>query len=298
MSKKNRWRLPLIACASLLIGTTAFIIPSGSVSKDFHNRQEIETYSQHSQLQWDWALSSLAPYSFHGNESVLDIGCGEGKITAEISRRVPQGRVVGIDISPAMINFASSHYSRSVYRHLLFMQGDATQNPFSDQFDLVVSFCAMQFIEDQKAVVEGIKNALSPGGKALLVMPETYAYNLSPVSERLAKKEKWVRYFDELNVPIRHYKSVQDYKQILEEVGLQALSIKSIMIDDLFDSRESLVQWILTISSFAKALPQELQRQFAEEVADGMLTECPAPNADGSLLLRSPKLEVWLQKSV
>ncbi|MBS0656586.1 MAG: methyltransferase domain-containing protein [Verrucomicrobia bacterium] len=294
--QKQGW-LPLASFISLFVGIIAFLLISSVTSKDFHSKNEVKKYTLYSKLQWDWALSSLESYHFNGNESVLDLGCGEGKITAELARRVPAGRVIGLDISPAMINFASSRYPRSEYRNLLFMQADATKNPFNEQFDLIVSSCALHFIEDQKTVVAGIKQALSLGGRALLVMPEAYPYNLSPVSERLAQSERWQPYFEQLNVPLRYYKSAYEYEQIVKEAGFKVLSIKSIPIDDQFKNRDTLVEWILTISSFAKALPQELQRQFAEEAADGMLTECPPPCVDGTVILRSPKLEVWVMKN-
>jgi trans-aconitate methyltransferase len=52
----------------------------------------------------------LALLDLKGAEQILDIGCGNGKIRAEIAARVPKGSVVGVDPSREMIAFTSSHY--------------------------------------------------------------------------------------------------------------------------------------------------------------------------------------------
>ncbi|HEX4997715.1 MAG TPA: class I SAM-dependent methyltransferase [Terriglobia bacterium] len=71
-------------------------------------------YAQNSQGQFGWAIGNLSRLALEGTESVLDVGCGDGKITVEIARRAPQGRALGIDQSAQMIALArSSHRVRS-----------------------------------------------------------------------------------------------------------------------------------------------------------------------------------------
>ena len=59
-------------------------------------------YSRISSLQAAMAKEVLALLDLNGSERILDVGCGEGKITAEIASRVPRGSVVGIDPSHDM----------------------------------------------------------------------------------------------------------------------------------------------------------------------------------------------------
>jgi trans-aconitate 2-methyltransferase len=47
-----------------------------------------------------------------GDEHVLDVGCGDGKVTAEIARAVPRGSATGVDASPEMIAFAQKPFRR------------------------------------------------------------------------------------------------------------------------------------------------------------------------------------------
>ena len=60
-------------------------------------------YHKNSSEQQKWGLELLNKIAFSGNERVLDIGCGDGKLTMEIANRVRHGSVLGIDKSEDMI---------------------------------------------------------------------------------------------------------------------------------------------------------------------------------------------------
>ena len=60
---------------------------------------DAKDYAKNSQNQFQWAQELIPKLKLVGNEALLDIGCGDGKITAEISKCLPEGRAVGIDSS-------------------------------------------------------------------------------------------------------------------------------------------------------------------------------------------------------
>ena len=65
-------------------------------------------YAANSAPQEAWARELIRRLNFSGNESVLDVGCGDGKITAALTQMVRRGNVLGLDASPEMIRFARS----------------------------------------------------------------------------------------------------------------------------------------------------------------------------------------------
>ncbi len=77
-----------------------------------------EEYARISGLQKMMAAEALSLLTFAGSERILDVGCGEGAITAEIAARVPQGTVVGIDPSRDMIRFARAHFPSAAHANL------------------------------------------------------------------------------------------------------------------------------------------------------------------------------------
>jgi trans-aconitate 2-methyltransferase len=67
-------------------------------------------YARQSSVQEAMAEEQRALLDLEGWEQILDVGCGDGKITAKIAERVPRGSVLGVDPSQAMIAFPSGHF--------------------------------------------------------------------------------------------------------------------------------------------------------------------------------------------
>ena len=74
------------------------------------HRWDPKVYEKSSSAQQKWAQELLSKISIRGDERILDIGCGDGKITAEIALLVPRGSVMGLDNSVEMLGFARSRF--------------------------------------------------------------------------------------------------------------------------------------------------------------------------------------------
>jgi trans-aconitate 2-methyltransferase len=125
-------------------------------------------YSRRSGLQQAMAEEVLTLLDVEGSERVLDVGCGDGKITAAIAARVPRGAVVGVDASQDMIAFASTHFGPTMRPNLRFQVADARFLPFRNEFNRVVSFNALHWIPEQDEALRSIRAAMTPDGQALL----------------------------------------------------------------------------------------------------------------------------------
>src|SRR3954467_2096087 len=103
-------------------------------------------YASNSVVQQTWARELIAKLKLRGNERILDVGCGDGKITAEMARAIPKGEAVGVDASPQMIEFASKTFPASKIPNLEFHLMDARKIHFVRQFDLVFSNPALHWV--------------------------------------------------------------------------------------------------------------------------------------------------------
>ncbi|MFA5348372.1 MAG: class I SAM-dependent methyltransferase, partial [Methanoregula sp.] len=127
-------------------------------------------YYTSSHAQQQWAQELIAKFAFSGNEHILDIGCGDGKVTAAIAGNVPRGVVVGIDSSPEMIQFAREHFPDHQYPNLLFIEMAAESLQFFEEFDIVFSNAALHWVADHRPVLSGIARSLRPGGRIIIQM--------------------------------------------------------------------------------------------------------------------------------
>jgi SAM-dependent methyltransferase len=98
-------------------------------------------------------LDLLAP---RPGERILDLGCGDGALTARLAER--GASVVGVDTSPSLLDAARA-------RGLDARLADAHALPFSGEFDAVFSNAALHWMREIDAVLAGVRRALKPGGR-------------------------------------------------------------------------------------------------------------------------------------
>src|SRR5450755_305230 len=98
-------------------------LATSSPSKDI--KWNAADYAANSVVQQTWARELIAKLKLRGDEHILDVGCGDGKVTAEIARAVPRGFVAGIDASAEMIGFARKAFPPSQISNLTFQICDA-----------------------------------------------------------------------------------------------------------------------------------------------------------------------------
>jgi trans-aconitate 2-methyltransferase len=126
-------------------------------------------YARFSSLQEAMASEVLERLQLRGDEAVLDVGCGDGRLSARIAERLAHGSVLGVDASADMIGFARDKFAAAQPQgRLSFEVADARRLSYDRRFDLVVSFNALHWVPEQAAALRGIAAALRPGGRALL----------------------------------------------------------------------------------------------------------------------------------
>lgn len=126
-------------------------------------------YVKHSSLQKSLAKEILDNYPMSPRAHILDVGCGDGRITAELANVANQGKVLGIDASPGMIEFASRNFPKTEFPNLDFLQGMAEEVEFSQQFDLIVSFSCFHWLKDPKRAIRQLSSSLKQGGEMLIL---------------------------------------------------------------------------------------------------------------------------------
>jgi len=104
----------------------------------------------------------LARLRLRGNELVLDAGCGTGRLTAELLRKLPNGRVVGVDLSENMLRTARKELPSTDRVH--FVVCDLLALPFDCRFDGIFSTAAFHWVPDHDLLFQNLYTVLKPGG--------------------------------------------------------------------------------------------------------------------------------------
>ncbi len=226
-------------------------------------------YDKRSGLQRAMAEEVLALLDLHGSDQILDVGCGNGKITAEVAARVPRAQVVGVDPSHAMIDFASRHFGPEVQPNLRFQVADARELPFDQQFDLVISLNALHWIPEQDQALRSIHRALKPGGRAQFrLVPAGERRSLENVIEETRSSPGWTTYFLGFHDPYLHLTPDQ-YRAAAERNGFRVLSIHTASKAWDFGSRAAFREFSsVMLAEWTRCLPDPEKPAFVEDVLD------------------------------
>jgi trans-aconitate 2-methyltransferase len=226
-------------------------------------------YSRQSSLQQAMAAEVLALLVLQGNERVLDVGCGNGKITAEIAARVPNGSVLGVDASRDMIAFATSHFGPALGPNLRFAEADIRRLPFHDEFDLVVSFNALHWVPEQDTALRSVRSALRSDGRAVLrLVPAGQRKSIEDVIEDVRRSPWWSAHFQGFHQPYVHLTPGQ-YAARAERCGFRVLRIDTEERAWDFQTREAFLAFSeVTMVEWTRHLPELERPAFICDVLD------------------------------
>jgi trans-aconitate 2-methyltransferase len=140
-----------------------------------------ETYHRVSNPQFNWGTIVLERLPLDGDECVLDVGCGTGRLTERVLDRVPHGRVIGIDQSSNMVRVARD-YLQSRSSRIHFLVADAAALPIRGEADAVFSTATFHWVLDHPRLFRSVLDALKPGGR--LVAQCGGAGNLARIHHR------------------------------------------------------------------------------------------------------------------
>ena len=253
-------------------------------------------YHEHSYPQYAFALGLLERLRFNGDERVLDVGCGDGKVTAELATRVPRGSVLGIDASPDMIAFARTTFPASAHPNLSFRYGDAAKLTFCHEFDVVVAFASLHWVKDLPTGLRGIKQSLVPGGRfaaQIVAKRHPTAEIKSPLHR--ARKEvmgrpAWRTYFEGFEQ--RRAYSTDECERLLRDAGFELRRCAFVTVEVTHQDADALKGYARsTWHRYTDRIPAHKRDALLNEVVQRCIELSPADRS-GRIRVRASMLEV------
>lgn len=225
-------------------------------------------YVRNSSLQNGLAKTILSNYRLSQDAHILDVGCGDGRITAELANHANQGRVIGLDPSPSMIEFASGNFKKTKFPNLHFQLGMAEDIAFPQQFDLIVSFSCFHWLKNPKKAIRRLSSSLKQGGEMLVL---TYP-----------KESPYYRY---LQIALKNYPeychlsanntmlSANEYKNLFLKNELEILDFEQQNLFAFYNNREEIKEYIKGWLNSYVCLPEYLHDSFLEDVSQAVIND-------------------------
>lgn len=291
---------------SLFIFSCSGYAENWSIDSDKEGWSEKEfarTYYHFSEMQRQWAWHLMGGRRIEPTEKILDVGCGDGKITAELSHFVPEGKILGVDLSSPMIEIAQKKFAPVAFPNLSFKKTDgATQlgDLGIEAYDRIVSFCCFHVVSDPIALLEQMRSALKMGGELDLVIPNIAIENPGMIQaanitfEAFSLTPPWKVQKEKPALALRETKVIQE---VLEDLGFEVIKNKNICEAHPYIDEEEFISWCIGTVCANWAVPKEIAQDYFKRFTEEMSHIYPEfKQEDGSIHFPSSYIEVAAKK--
>jgi trans-aconitate 2-methyltransferase len=229
---------------------------------------DAETYDAISDPQFSWGMEVLERLELRGDEAVLDAGCGSGRVTEELAKRLSGGSVLAVDASEAMIEKARERLGgRAGY-----LVADLAELEVEEPVDLVFSTATFHWVLDHDALFAHVSRALKPAGR--LVAQCGGRGNVAEHARAIAAvatRPEYASHFEGMTL-MWNFAGPEETEERLREAGFAKarcwLEPKPVTPADPLRFTMT-----VTLGPHLARLPEEKRRPFAEAV----LAQSPEP---------------------
>jgi trans-aconitate 2-methyltransferase len=224
---------------------------------------DASTYDRVADPMARWGAAVIERLPLHGDERVLDAGCGSGRVTELLADRLPDGQVVALDGSPSMIDAARQRLARFGDRIEYIVADLGDPPPIEGEVDAILSTATFHWVADHDALFANLAAVTRPGG--WLVAQCGGSGNIASIQRVLATiGDGWTG--------PAHFETVLATTRRLDAAGF--VDVDCWLTDELtrFDPGEPFETYLRTVvlGAHLERLPPGERDAFVHAVAEGV----------------------------
>jgi trans-aconitate 2-methyltransferase len=235
---------------------------------DAWNPDQYSRFGAERRQPWDDLTALLSPLH---HPRVVDLGCGDGALTADLHRRLQAVETVGVDSSPAMLERAVPRAGAG----LRFERGDAGSY-VGGPFDLVFSNAALHWVPDHAALLPRLAALLAPGGQLAVQVPVNDQHPSHQEAAATAEEPPFAAALGgwRRESPVL---APEWYAETLFRLGFEHRRVRVEVYCHRLASRDEVVEWVrgTLLTDYQRRLPDALWPGFLQRYRERLAAALP-----------------------
>ncbi len=231
------------------------------------NNWNVNLYNDKHDFVYQYGEDLLKILNPKQGELILDLGCGSGQLSYQISKS--KADVIGIDNSKSMIESAKEKYPE-----LNFYVKNAAQFQFKKPFDAIFSNAVLHWVTDSENAILSMNKNLKQGGR--LVVEFGGKGNVKTIIKSIRKSLKKRKYTKNATIENWYFPSISTYTSLLEKNGFEVeFAHLYDRLTELTDSENGIKDWIEMFGSafFIDVIDKD-KKDILEEVQNDVKEKC------------------------
>ncbi|MHA1280900.1 MAG: class I SAM-dependent methyltransferase [Promethearchaeota archaeon] len=227
-------------------------------------RWDSDLYQKSSSVQFELGLMAIERLKPKDFELILDLGAGTARLSIEIAKRIPNGKVIALEISSEQCEQAKLNLRKYNINNVEIMCMNALDMNYKNKFDAVFSNSAIHWIPNLKKAYQLIYDSLKGGGR---IVVQTGLKENGIVAKVVS--QMFIKYRDDLNnfrIPWK-FLSIKENERILRKCNFRDIKIEPLDHPIKFkNERELFNYWrAAALVPFFTFLPEEVHDKFLED---------------------------------
>jgi trans-aconitate 2-methyltransferase len=224
---------------------------------------DAETYDAVSDPQFEWGMEVLDRVELRGEETVLDAGCGSGRVTERLADRLPRGRVIAVDGSRDMIEKARERLGERA----TYLVTDLLELDLEEPVDLIFSTATFHWIVDHDLLFRRLHAALVDGGRLVAQCGgDGNVADYAAVIRSVMARPQFARHFEGMD-QIWNFAGAEETEGRLRAAGFEQVRC---WLEPKPVTPENPIEFasVVTLGPHLARLPDDLERPFVEAVVE------------------------------